>query len=230
LVHVDPDQRTAAGVRSRRLEDAEPNLEFLRRLTREFEGGAIKVSPAGNFAGKFDDVEYELVSLDGECKEALVWFGALAGDFPWRATVLPAGRTLAGNPLDYRGELAPVGRYVFDPDPAVVRAGLVDMLAETERLFRLDEEEEYLTADEPVPTPFARPFEVLAELANNDRAIRRYFRESRFGQVEIKCRHVPIDADAVRRKLPLSGSDPITLIYARIAGKTRAIVARRLPA
>jgi hypothetical protein len=211
------------------VEDLVPDLEFLKRLTREFKGGAIKLSPASNFAGKFDDVEYELVSLSGECKQAVAWFGELHSGSPWRATVLPEGETLAGDPLEFRAELGPLGQYLYDPDPSIVRAGMVDMLGETLELSRLDAEEEYLTADNLVRTPFAQPFEVLAELPNNDREIRRYFREHRFGQVEIKCRHVPIQADEVRRKLPLEGVVPAVLIFARIAGKTRAVVCRRVP-
>jgi THUMP domain-like len=109
-----------------------------------------------------------------------------------------------------------LGRFLFDPDPALVRAGLIDLFAARSGLCRLDDEEEYLTADQPVDSPFARPFEVLASLSNNDREIRGYFRGSAVGQLEIKCRRIPVDAEAVRRKLPLS--------------RARALVCRRMPA
>ncbi|MCA9073016.1 MAG: hypothetical protein KDA84_29030, partial [Planctomycetaceae bacterium] len=77
-------------------------------------------------------------------------------------------------------------------------------------------------------SPFVRGFEVLAELPNNDRAIRKYFREANVGEVEIKCRHVPIQAESVRRKLQLDGTGKVALVFARILGKTRAIVCRRI--
>lgn len=228
LVHVDPDRRPGSGGRVIRLEDYVPGLEFLARLTREFAGGAIKVSPASNFGGKFPHAEIELISLDGECKEATVWFGELAGDAPFRATALPAGETLAGNPLDALTELAPLGRFLYDPDPAIVRAGLVDLLAVRLGLHRLDDAEEYLTSDQLVQSPFVQAFEVLAELPNNDREIRGYFRTHNFGSAEIKCRHIPIQAEAVRRRLPLHGSEPGVLVFARIAGRARAVICRRL--
>jgi len=188
------------------------------------------LSPAGNFADKFPGAEYELVSLAGECKEATVWFGELAGEVSWRATVLPAGETLAGEPLVIRTDVRPLGGTLYDPDPAVVRAGLVDLLAEQLELGRLDDAEEYLTSDRLVESPFVRSFEVLAELPNNEREIRRYFRKSDFGQVEIKCRHIPIQPEAVRRKLSLTGTEPAVLLFARIAGKARAVVCRRTEA
>jgi hypothetical protein len=229
FVHLDPDRRTN-GQRQVRLEFGSPPLEYLQSLTQTAAGGAIKVSPASNFGGKFAGCEIELVSVNGECKEATIWFGALRDPTPFRATVLPSGASIAGDPWDYRPRLAPLRKYLFDPDPAVVRAGLVDCLAESIGLFRTDDAEEYLTADEPVNSPFIRGFEVLADLSNHPTEIREYFRNSSFGQLEIKCRHIRIDADAVRRKLSLPGNEPGVLLFVRVAGKARAVVARRLPA
>ena len=226
FVHLDPDRRTQ-GQRQVRLEFGSPSLPYLQELTKTAVGGAIKVSPASNFGGKFTDCEIELVSVNGECKEATIWFGQLRQPAPFRATVLPQGTTIAGDPWDYRPRIEPLKRYLFDPDPAVVRAGLVDCVAESLDLRRLDDAEEYLTGDTLVDSPFVRSFEVLADLTNNTKEIRDHFRTSPFGQVEIKCRHMSIDADAIRRKLPLPGNEPGVLLFARVAGKARAIVARR---
>jgi len=226
FVHLDPDRRTQ-GQRQVRLEFGSPGLPYLQALTKSAAGGAIKVSPASNFGGKFTDCEVELVSVHGECKEATIWFGQLRQTAPFRATILPQGATIAGDPWEYRPRIEPLKRYLFDPDPAVVRAGLVDCVGDQLDLRRLDDAEEYLTGDALVDSPFVRGFEVLADLNNNTREIRDYFRTSPFGQVEIKCRHMSIDADAIRRKLPLPGNEPGVLLFVRVAGKARAIVAKR---
>lgn len=228
LVHIDPDRRAQAGGRAVRVEDYVPGLDFLQRLARDGRGGAIKLSPASNFGGKFRDVEIELVSLDGECKEATVWFGELRGQQSWRATVLPSGETVAAEPLEFAADLSTPLQYVFDPDPAVVRAGLVDAVAARLGLDRLDPAEEYLTGAEPTRSGFVQSFEVLAELPNNASEIRKFFRGAEFGQVEIKCRHIPIEAESIRRRLPLSGHQSGVLIFARVAGKARALVCRRI--
>jgi hypothetical protein len=229
LVHIDPDRRVQATGRAIRVEDYLPKLETLQHMAHTFRGGAIKVGPASNFGGKFPEAEIELISLHGECKEATVWFGELRGRESWRATVLPSGETLAGEPLDFVAEISPPLQYVYDPDPAVVRAGLVDAAADRLGLGRLDAAEEYLTGPDHVATGFAQAFEVVAELPNNLAEIRAYFRTSDFGQVEIKCRHIPIDADNIRRRLPLPGDQPAVLLFARLAGKSRALVCRRVP-
>jgi len=226
FVHLDPDRRTQ-GQRQVRLEFGSPGLPYLQALTKTAAGGAIKVSPASNFGGKFIDCEVELVSVSGECKEATIWFGQLRQPAPFRATILPHGASIAGDPWEYRPRIEPLKKYLFDPDPAVVRSGLVDCVGDSLDLRRLDDAEEYLTGETLVDSPFVRGFEVLADLNNNTRDIRDYFRTSPFGQVEIKCRHMSIDADAIRRKLPLPGTEPGVLLFVRVAGKARAIVAKR---
>jgi hypothetical protein len=237
LVHIDPDRRSGRGQRLMRVEDCEPDLEFLLSMMPSFSGGAIKLSPASNFGGKFIDgrVEIELTSLNGECKEATIWFGDLAGEQSFRATALsgsvsdlPQQTTIAADPLSAWTRVNPLAEFLYDPDPAIVRSGLVDVLAEQLGLWRLDDAEEYLTGDQLVASPFLQAFRVVDNLPNNDKEIRRAIRTGCYGQVEIKCRHIPIKAESVRKKLPLNGTDPITLIFTRQAGKARAVICHRI--
>ncbi len=227
LVHIDPDRRPGSGGRVTRIEDYVPGLDYLRELMSRCRGGAIKVSPASNFGGKFPDAEIELISFQGECKEATVWFGDLVRDSLFRATVLPAGESITGHPLEVAVPVSPLGRYLYDPDPAVVRSGLVDVLADRLGLHRLDPAEEYLTSDQLIRSPFVQTFETLTNLPNNERDLKSWLRTSGFGQLEIKCRHIPVQADTLRRKLPLAGSDPGVIVFARLDGKARIIGARR---
>lgn len=227
FVHIDPDRRAGTAGRVSRIEDYVPGLDFLRELTARCRGGAIKAGPASNFGGKFPQAEVELISLHGECKEATVWFGELAGPQPFRATHLPSHETIAGHPLQVAVPVSPLGRFLYDPDPAVVRAGLVDVLAEQLGLDRLDAAEEYLTSDKLIHSPFVQSFETLANLPNNERDLKRWVRESGVGTVEIKCRHIPIQADVLRRRLPLAGSVAGVIVFARLNGKARIIGARR---
>ena len=229
FVHIDPDRRaTASGARSLRLADSVPSLEYLQELTESATGGAIKLSPASDFLGKFPATEIELISLNGECKEATVWFGELAGDAPFRATALPSNETLAGDPMSAFVPIDAIADFIHDPDPAIVRAGLVDLVAETLELSRLDSAEEYLTSNAVSASAFVRSFRVLEVLPNNDKEIRRAIQARDIGQIEIKCRHIPISAESIRRKLKLKGSRAAALIYARLKGKAHAILCERI--
>jgi hypothetical protein len=227
LVHIDPDRRPQ-GNRVIRMEDAEPGLPFLKELMQSARGGAIKLSPAANFIGKFPQAEIELVSLNGECKEATIWFGELAKPGNYRATALPSGETLVGDPLMAYCDVSMLQRYIFDPDPAIVRSGLIELLAEEKKLNRLDDSEEYLTGNHIPETAFLRSFEVIDVLPYREKELRKYFRDANFGQLEIKCRHIKVPIESLRKKLQLHGDQPGVLIVAREQGQSRAIICQRV--
>jgi len=134
-----------------------------------------------------------------------------------------------GHPLENLAARSGLKTYLYDPDPAVVRAGLVERIAEDMGLCRLDEAEEYLTGDTLVDSPFVSPFRVVTELPKRPRDLRDWFRKSNIGQLEIKCRHVPVRAEELRSQLPLPGNQPGVLFVARVAGKTTMIAAERPP-
>lgn len=227
VIHLDPDQRDAAGRRHLRLEQIRPDLARMQDMVSSCRAGGIKLSPASNFGGKFPEAEVELVSWGGECKLATIWCGELAEPGLWRATALPSGESIAGDPLAAWPEYGDVSDYLFDPDPAVVRAGLVNALSEQLQIQRLDDADEYLTADRLVDSPFVKPLRVIDTLGRNETQLRKYLRKNNVGTVEIKCRHVPLDVEKLRRSLPLKGERSLVLVYARVAGKTRIVVCER---
>ena len=228
VIHIDPDQRDAQGKRNRRLENIQPPLEVLQRMAQECRAGAIKLSPASNFGGKFHDCETELISWKGECKQAVIWCGELADEGLWRATVLPSGESLVGDPLEAFPEFSEVSNFVYDPDPAVVRAGMINQLSEQLGVARLDDAEEYLTSAERIDSPFLSGFQVIETLTRNETHLRKFLRKLDVGEVEIKCRHLRIDIEKLRKSLPLNGTKAITLIFARVGGKSKVIVCSRL--
>ncbi|MCH2201968.1 MAG: hypothetical protein MK102_08355 [Fuerstiella sp.] len=229
MIHADPDRRLGRIRPVKRLEQYCPNLDWMQGVTRTAAGGAIKIGSAANFMQKFPGCEIELVSLHGECREATVWFGQLAATEQFRATVLPSGETIAGDPLGARANFAvQPARYLFDPDPAVVRSGLLDGVCEKLNLERLDDEEEYLTSDECPDSSFITGFEVIAVLPNSPKRLRQHLRAAPASYYEIKCRHMSIDAASVARQLPTGGTEPRVIFFLRNCGKTRIVIAKRV--
>ncbi|MCP4509695.1 MAG: hypothetical protein GY826_25245 [Fuerstiella sp.] len=229
LVHLDPDRRKGRDRPAKRLEHYHPDLEWMQQLVQTAAGGALKLGPASNFMQKFPHSEIELVSHKGECREATVWFGSLAGKKSFRATVLPSGESLAADPLDSWCPIADgFSDYIFDPDPAVVRSGLLDAVGEIHNLQRMDKEDEYLTGAAVPETAFVRSFAIEAVLGNNPRELKRYLRANPGRDYEIKCRHLSVNANTLRKQLPC-GDGPIkVLFFVRSAGKATVVVARRI--
>lgn len=229
IVHVDPDRRSGSDRPTKRLELYQPNLDWMQQLTRTAAGGGIKISPASNFLQKFSGCEIELISLKGECREATVWFGSLAGEHAFRATALPSGESISADPLSVWTNVVPAAAdYIFDPDPAIVRAGLIDVMAAQYSMQRLDAEEEYLTGADHVDSGFVTAFRVEAVLSGNLKDLKRYLRSDPSTHYEVKCRRIPTDAESVRRQLPTGTAPPRVIFVARISGRKTIVVAHRL--
>lgn len=232
LVHVDPDRRTRPSGRARSVEDYAPGLAFLRGLASRCRGGAIKLSPASDFASALGDlpVEIELTSLGGECKEATVWFGDLATPGVRRRASRPdAGATWTDRDAPASAH-APAadrpGPWVFDPGPALVRAGLLDGFAVVHGLARLAGCD-FLTGPDRVDSPFLAPFEVDETLPLDLKRLRRAVADRRLGPLEIKTRGLDLLPEEVRKSLRPDGPNPATLLLVGGRGPSLAIVARR---
>jgi hypothetical protein len=232
LVHIDPDRRAGTRSRARSVSDYAPGLEVLQSLLATTRGGAIKLGPASDYESHFGslDVELELISLDGECKEATVWFGSLAG-CRRRATVLPGGASWT----DREGvsisaaAVVPLSGWVYDPDPALVRSGLLDGFALAHGLGRCAAGVDFLTGIAFVSSPFLSAFEVEEVVPLDIKILKRLAAERDFGSLEIKVKGLNHRPEELRRQLRLRGSKTGTLLLIGGFGPARAIVARRVP-
>ncbi|WP_313823805.1 THUMP-like domain-containing protein [Citricoccus sp.] len=95
--------------------------------------------------------------------------------------------------------------YLYEPGPAVIRAGLVADLIEREftgvdgRL--LDEHIAYFCADDAVDTPFATGYRVLAVMPYKVKGLRRWVKETGVVRLDIKKRGVDVTPEELRRLL-----------------------------
>jgi len=133
-----------------------------------------------------------------------------------RATVLPGPHSLvaaAGEAV----AVAPLGGYVYDPDPAVVRSHLIDPLARLLAAWKLDPQIAYLSGDRAVETPFARCYRVLHWQPFNLKSLRRLLLKEGLRPTAIKKRRFPIQPSEFQRLLRLRGKgQPVTLVATRI--------------
>jgi hypothetical protein len=222
---ADPDRRVG-GRRVLSTRDCEPPLPDLVAALPAGLPLGVKLAPAVPLA-ELEPYggEVEFVSLDGELKECVLWSAALRT--AWRrATILPGGHTLWTEGPAPPPPPGPPCAWLYDPDPAVVRAGLVADLAGRLGARALDAGIAYLTTDERVPTPFARLFAVEAALPFHLRRLRDYLRQRRVGRVQVTRRGSAVDPAELERKLRLEGDEARTLVLTRVLGRPHVLVTR----
>ena len=169
------------------------------------------------------DAEIEFISLRGALKEAVLWFGPLKTSRR-RATLLPGIFTLEGDapaPLSIREP----GEYIYEPDPAVLRAGLVAVLGMQLGAEQLDPDIAYLTSDRLKPTPFARAWRVVDWFPFGLKRLRAYLRSRGIGRVVVKKRGSPLEPDELIKKLKLSGDGEAWIFLTHLRGKPVVLIA-----
>jgi SAM-dependent methyltransferase len=223
VVFADPARRTARG-RVFDVDGWSPPWPFvLAVLARP---SVVKVAPGIPHALVPDGVEAEWVSDAGEVKEAGLWSPQLAS-VRRRATVIRGdGLATLTDEDPTAAEVRPVGRYLWEPDGAVVRAGLVTAVAAAVDGGLVDQHIAYVTGDRAVSTPFARGYEVLEELPYKEKALRAALRARGVGRLTIKKRGVDVVPEALRKRLALRGDGEATIVMTRVAGKGTALLVR----
>jgi SAM-dependent methyltransferase len=223
VVFADPARR-ADGRRVFDHNAYSPPWIFVTELLSRTAG--VKVAPGIPHDAVPDGVEAEWISDAGEVKEAALWSGRLFTGIARRATLLPGGASVTDAP---EAESGPVGQYIYEPDGAVVRAGLVTAVAAAVDGWLLDPRIAYVTAAKLVPTPLASAYEVVDELPYKEKALRSWVRTHDIGTLEIKKRGVDLDPAHLRKKLAPKGSLTATLIITRIGRDAVAYSCRRIP-
>jgi hypothetical protein len=221
VVFADPARR-ADGRRVFDHNAYSPPWSFVTQLLERT--ACVKVAPGIPHDAIPAGVEAEWISDSGEVKEAALWSGQLSTTSR-RATLLPGGASVTDAP---EADSGPVGQYIYEPDGAVVRAGLVTAVAAAVDGWLLDPRIAYVTASTYVPTALASAYEVLEELPYKEKALRAWVRTQGIGTLEIKKRGVDLDPAQLRKKLAPKGSTSATLIITRIGRDAVAYSCRRV--
>ncbi|GGF42343.1 methyltransferase [Marmoricola endophyticus] len=226
VAFADPARRTGAGRRFAP-DSWVPPWDFVERLLAR--AACVKVAPGIPHDLVPEGVEAEWVSHRGEVKEAALWSGPLATTAR-RATVLAgAGLATLTDEDAPPAEVHALAEHLYEPDGAVVRAGLVSAVAAQVEGGLLDEHIAYVTSAVRRTTPFATGYRVLEELPYREKPLRAALRERGIGTLAIKKRGVDVVPEVLRRRLQLQGDTEATLVLTRVAGRGTALLVERLP-
>jgi SAM-dependent methyltransferase len=259
-IWLDPARRrpragSARGVRRvRDPEQYEPPLSTVAALARRLGAGrrdghadgpvGAKLGPAIDHASLPDGTETQWLSWHGQVLEATCWFGpladpgVLASPIPRSALVVDragAHRLVAGpDPASPAPdpEPGPLGDHIYEPDGAVIRAGLLGTLGARLGAHTLDPTIAYLSSDVRTTTPFAHGYTVRDVMPFSIKRLTSYLREHHLGVLEIKKRGTAVEPDELRRKLRPRrfGDQSATIILTRIDGQQHVIIASPHPA
>jgi hypothetical protein len=243
-VYADPARRTRGGRRVFDPHAYAPPLDAVWALRDQVPALGIKVGPGVPHHGLPEDAEAQWVSVDGDVVEAGLWFGPLAPDGPGRSALVLRTADDAGTRTSTRllraapgGDPVPdvgdVGGYLYEPDGAVIRAGLVAHAAAELGGRLVDRTIAYVTTDAPAPVPSSGPpiatgYRVLDVMPFNLKRLKAYLRERGVGRLTIKKRGTAVTPEQLRSQLSPKGDAAATIVLTRVSGAQKVLVVEPL--
>lgn len=232
---VDPDRRPGEAAASERSLDPRswsPAPAVLARALDTALGACVKL-PAGFDIGRCPTSwieqrahSWQWVSAGGELCEVNLWLGALAS--PSEATAVREVVSISATGLGRRWSARPDAvvslspkevseiRWLSDPDPGVVRSGLLGALAAELGMAPLGAQCAYLGGAACPQSPLVRSWRVIESCAADSRAVRSMLTRHDVGAIQVLKRGHPQPSDELERKFRGRGANRGVVVVARL--------------
>lgn len=229
----DPDRREG-GTASLDPRAWSPPLGLVLAMARSARGACIKLAPGIDLDQHvpLSDAAWNWratwVSAGGELRECSLWSGEWAGDAQRgeREALLLSrpGMGVADVSLcevphhepAHEHEQAAAVRWLAEPDPAVIRAGLIGNLARRVGARPLAAQIAYLGSEQPIQHPMLQSWPILDACPLDPRGVRRMLAAHDIGTIEVRKRGHPDAAEVLARRLAGPGRLRGKLAIARL--------------
>lgn len=228
IIFYDPARRDAQGRRIYDVEGYLPPLSLIK--TWSAAQIIVKLSP-GVDLNQLTDYHgtVEFISVNGDLKEALLRTPT-AETYAF-ATHITADGIQHWLPERDNGlvvhptvSLAEPAGWLCEPDPAILRATLVEDVVHTHNGHMLDEQIAYFCTAQRPDSVWIRAWKIRAWLPFNLKKLRARLRQMDLGTLTVKKRGSPITPEDLIRKLKLKGTQSATVVLTRFQDQPIAII------
>jgi SAM-dependent methyltransferase len=221
---LDPARR-AGGRRQLDPDRWSPPWSTVTALLDRVPASVVKVAPGLDHDRVPDGIEAEWVSVGGSIVEALLW--GRGPSRTWRRATLVRDGQLLEVTADADPGPAPVGAvrgWLHEPDPALIRSGLMSLVAADLGATLVDPTIAYLSSDARADTPWVSSYRVTDVLPFNLRKLKAQLRDRGIGRVVVKKRGSPIEPETLARQLRGPGTGSAVVVVTRVAGAPTVLV------
>ena len=231
LIYLDPARRDRTARRVYDIADCEPDLLAVKADLLNRAGRVLaKISPMADISrtlGQFPEVRaLHVVAVGGEVKELLLLLEPdpsptepliIAADGPHRLAFRPSEEPAA---IVHYTES--IGRYLFQPSKALLKAGAFRLLSERFGIAKLAPSTHLYTSDETVPEFPGKRFTVEAVFDWNKASIRLL--QERFDRLELTALNFPLGTEALRARLDIAAGGDRHLFAATLSDKRKQLI------
>ena len=224
-IYLDPARREA-GRRSVDLEFCTPNVyENLELLKEKSKNICVKVSPAFDFTEAERKLpgltDYIVISVNNECKEVLLLLRNEAEEIKKHAIMLDefgeiiSQYSFSSHSVIQRNVTEKQNKYFYEPDSAIIKAGLTNFIAEKYHLSGLNTSADFLLSDTLIPEFPGRVFEIKEVHDYKPTLLKKQFSEKGIKKANVTKRDFPKSVEKIRKELKLAEGGDLYLFFTK---------------
>lgn len=225
VIYIDPARRDGAGRKTVAISDCTPDLCLLQHTLLERGRYVVcKLSPMLDIAAALSVLvhvrQVHVVAVKGECKELLFVLDAGYDGLPdvfavnldtpdpaVHVALTQKRSAVSTSPLESFGRM--VGQYIYEPNAAVLKAGLQDVVAAERGLVKLHPMSNLFTSLDAVDDFPGRGFAVESYCGFGKKELRRML--SGLKQANITIRNFPSSVADLRRRFRVAEGGDVYL-------------------
>lgn len=238
IFYLDPSRRDEHGRRVVSLDDCTPNVPLHKDalLGKTRQGVWVKLSPMLDLKAALQQLpetkEIHVLAVQGECKEILFLLSHDTADtIEYHAVNIQGGNVqdfqfCSMEEAEATPELADcVGKYLLEPNAAVMKAGAFKCVATRYGLRKLHTHSHLYTCDEPLANFPGRVFTVEKIVPFSKKEIKRQLAD--MGKANVAVRNFPLTAEELRKQLKLGDGGDVYLFGTTLRDGEKVLVVTR---
>ncbi len=239
-IYLDPARRSNSGSKVFRIGDCDPDVaSILDKLLSKTDNIMVKLSPMIDISTLINDLKFivqiHIVAVENECKEVLVILKKNCNDeieiktINYRKNRVEENFDfLLKNESSATSKLAEnVGRYLYEPNAAIMKSGAFRLTGEKFHLNKLHISSHLYTSDLLVSDFPGRSFEVKQVYDFNKNSLKHF--ERNINAANITVRNFPLSVADLRKKLKIKeGGDDFIFATTLALGDKALILCQKI--
>ena len=232
-IFLDPARRDAYGRKTVSISDCTPDVSALQdRFLEKAKTVMVKLSPMLDISKALEELRYvkevHVVAVANECKELdVILERGFDGEQHFVCvnllTTQPELRFTQEEEHDCQSRLAEgVLNYLYEPNPAVMKAGCFKLLTERFAIFKLHKNSNLYTSEQLISGFPGRIFEVEAWAPYNKKVKQKLLLD--VSKASIAVRNFPLSVAELRKSLKIGDGDETYLFATTIKGEEKVII------
>ena len=232
-IFIDPARRDEHGRKTVSISDCTPDVSALQdMLLQKAETVLVKLSPMLDTSKALEELhhveEVHVVAVANECKELDV---VMKRDYQGEIQFVCVNLLTSQPELHFTQEqerestarlAESVLRYLYEPNPAVMKAGCFKLLTQRYGVLKLHKNSNLYTSEQLVPVFPGRIFEVEGWAPYNKKVMQTLLHDVKKASVAV--RNFPLSVAELRKTLKIGDGDETYLFATTLKGEQKVVI------